>query len=138
MKILRIGATGTIGQKVRERLADNHEVIPVGHRDGVYRVHIADNGSIEKLFEQVGEVDAVISTTGAAAFSARAELTDEQFDLGWDNKLMGQINLLRVGQAKVRKGGVALLTSGILAQEPIPGVSGSETYLRRLSNILPR
>ena len=69
MKILLIGATGTIGKKVRERLAENHEVIAAGHSDGDFQVDIADKKSIGKLFDDVGEVDAVISTTGAAAFA---------------------------------------------------------------------
>ena len=76
---------------------------------------------MQNLFTQVGEVDAVISTTGVAAFAALSELTDQQFSLAWDNKLMGQINILRVGQSYIRKGGVVLLTSGMLADEPMPG-----------------
>jgi NAD(P)-dependent dehydrogenase (short-subunit alcohol dehydrogenase family) len=121
MKILLIGATGTIGQKVHERLQENHEVVPVGFKDGDYQVDIANKASIQNLFDQVGEVDAVISTTGLSAFASLDELTDEQFSLGWNNKLMGQINILRVGQSYVREGGVILLTSGMLANEPMPG-----------------
>jgi len=121
MKILLIGATGTIGQKVLARLGDIHEVIAAAHRDGEYQVDIADKASIQELFTRVGEVDAVISTTGAAAFAALSEQTDEQFSLAWDNKLMGQINLLRVGRPFIRNGGVILLTSGMLASEPMPG-----------------
>jgi NAD(P)-dependent dehydrogenase (short-subunit alcohol dehydrogenase family) len=34
---------------------------------------------------------------------------------------MGQNNLLRIGQPFMRMGGVVLLTSGMLANEPIPG-----------------
>ena len=34
---------------------------------------------------------------------------------------MGQINLLRIGGAFVRDGGVVLLTSGMLANQPTPG-----------------
>ena len=56
-----------------------------------------------------------------ADFAPLSELTDEQFNLGWNNKLMGQINLLRVGQSYINKGGVVLLTSGMLANDPIPG-----------------
>jgi NAD(P)-dependent dehydrogenase (short-subunit alcohol dehydrogenase family) len=121
MKILLIGATGTIGQKVQARLAETNEVIPVGHKDGDYQVDLGNKASIHRLFEKVGEVDAVISTTGMAAFAPLSELTDEQFALGWNNKLMGQINLLRIGQAFVNGGGVILLTSGMLANDPIPG-----------------
>jgi len=121
MKIILIGATGTIGLKVHELLQKDHDVVPVGFRDGEYQVDIADKESIRSLFNQVGEVDAVISTTGLAEFGSLDELTDEQFSLGWSNKLMGQINILRVGQAFIRKGGVILLTSGMLANEPMPG-----------------
>ncbi len=63
MKILLIGATGTIGTKVYERLSQKHEVIPVGYKDGDYQVDLADKASIQKLFDQVGNIDAVISTT---------------------------------------------------------------------------
>jgi len=121
MKVLLVGATGTIGQKVQERLANTHEVVTAGHRGGEYQVDIADKASIEALFAQVGEVDAIISTAGAAAFAPLRDLTDEQFSLAWTNKLMGQINLLRVGRAHIRPGGVVLLTSGMLAGEPMPG-----------------
>jgi len=63
----------------------------------------------------------VISTTGAAVFARLDERTDEQFSLGWDNKLMGQINILRVGQLCIRIGGVILLTSSMPAYQPMPG-----------------
>ena len=121
MKIILIGATGTIGKKVHERLQENHQVIPVGFNDGDYQVDISDKASIQRLFDQIGQADAVISTTGLSAFGALDELTDEQFSLGWNNKLMGQINILRIGQPYIRKGGVILLTSGMLANEPMPG-----------------
>lgn len=121
MKILLIGATGTIGAKVYERLSQKHKVISVGYKDGDYQVDLANKASIQKLFELVGNIDAVISTTGLAHFAALNELTDEQFSLGWNNKLMGQINILRVGQSFVRDGGLILLTSGMLANEPMPG-----------------
>jgi len=121
MKVLLVGATGTIGQKVHERLAKQHDVITAAHRGGDHQVDIADKASIQKLFTQVGEVDAVISTAGSAAFAPLSELSDEQFSLAWNNKLMGQINLLRVGRPHIRGGGVVLLTSGMLASEPMPG-----------------
>jgi len=121
MKILLIGATGTIGQKVQQRLSNGHEVVSVGYKDGEYQVDLGNKASIQQLFEQVGKVDAVVSTAGMAAFSPLNELTDEQFELGWNNKLMGQINLLRVGQVFINEGGVVLLTSGMLANDPIPG-----------------
>ncbi len=63
MKILLIGATGTIGQKVQARLAETHEVIPVGYKDGDYQVDLGSKSSIQSLFEQVGEIDGVLPAT---------------------------------------------------------------------------
>ena len=82
---------------------------------------IADKGSIKTLFEQVGTVDALISTTGLAEFGPLDQLSDAQFSVGWNNKLMGQINLVRIGKTYVKPNGVILLTSGMLANEPMPG-----------------
>jgi NAD(P)-dependent dehydrogenase (short-subunit alcohol dehydrogenase family) len=121
MKILLIGATGTIGKKVAERLADAHEVICVGTKGGDLQADLGSRESLQDLFEQVGPVDAVISTAGLAEFGALGELTDEQFATGWNNKLMGQINLVRIGRNHLRPGGVILLTSGMLAEQPMPG-----------------
>lgn len=121
MKIILIGATGTIGQKVRQRLQKQHEVISVGFDNGDYQVDIASKDSIQNFFQQIGDFDAVISTAGIAEFGSLNELTDEQFNVGWNNKLMGQINILRVGQQYINEGGVILLTSGVLADEPMPG-----------------
>ncbi|MCU7843249.1 MAG: short chain dehydrogenase [Candidatus Thiodiazotropha sp. (ex Monitilora ramsayi)] len=121
MKILLVGATGTIGREVQRRLSNEHDVTTVGHKDGDYQVDLDNKASIQRLFDEAGHVDAVISTAGMAAFGPLTELRDEQFELGWHNKLMGQINLLRVGQRFINDGGVVLLTSGMLANEPIPG-----------------
>jgi len=35
MKVLLIGATGTIGQKVQQRLAQTHDIITVGYKNVV-------------------------------------------------------------------------------------------------------
>lgn len=121
MKILLIGATGLIGKAVAERLSQKHEIIRVGYRDGDYKVDLGSKESIEKLFKNVGSVDAVVCTAGAAGFGAFDELDDAAYDLALANKLMGQVNLVRVGQAYVQDGGSFTLTSGILSREPMQG-----------------
>jgi uncharacterized protein YbjT (DUF2867 family) len=42
MKILVVGATGTIGKAVAERLAQSHDVIRVGYRNGEHKCHIPE------------------------------------------------------------------------------------------------
>ena len=68
MKILIIGASGTIGKAVTEKLKASHDVITANHNSGDYQVDLGNKDSIAALFEQVGPVDAVISTTGMAQF----------------------------------------------------------------------
>ena len=63
MKIILVGASGTIGRAVSEELSQRHEVIRVGRTRGDYQVDITSQESVEALFAQTGEVDAIVSTT---------------------------------------------------------------------------
>ncbi len=120
MRILLVGATGTIGKAVAAALGARHEVIGASRNAGE-RVDIEDPASIRALYQRVGRVDAVISAAGAAAWKPLAQLTDQDFAFSLGNKLMGQVNLLRYGLAAVADGGSVTLTSGVLAQQPMPG-----------------
>ena len=77
--------------------------------------------SIAGLFASVGKVDAVISTAGAAGFAPFEQLDDAAFDLALSNKLMGQVNLVRLGKDYITERGSITLTAGILSRHPIPG-----------------
>ncbi|MFT5067956.1 MAG: NAD(P)-dependent dehydrogenase (short-subunit alcohol dehydrogenase family) [Reinekea sp.] len=121
MKILVVGATGTIGKAVAERLAQSHDVIRVGYRNGEHKVDLGSKPSIQALFETVGPVDAVVSTAGVAGFAPFDTLNDAAFDLALSNKLMGQISLVWVGRNHITDGGSITLTAGILSHHPMPG-----------------
>ena len=118
-KIVVIGATGTLGQAVSAELKARHEIIEVGATRGQYHVDSTDPASIEKLFREIGKVDGVVTTTGKVHFGPLPEMTVEQFWVGLRDKLMGQINVVLVGQQYVNDGGSFTLTSGILTDEPI-------------------
>ena len=121
MKIIVIGATGTIGRAVVDLLAPGHEIVRVGHQRGDFKVDIASKASIRKLFEAVGNFDAVVSAAGQAKFGELDRLRDEDYMLGLEHKLMGQVNLVRVGQNYINNNGSFTLTSGVLSQNPMPG-----------------
>lgn len=123
MKILLIGASGTIGQAVAKALTNEHEVVAANYSGGDVNVDIGDKASIEAMFEKVGKVDAIVSTAGLASFAALNELTDADYQLALNNKLMGQINLMRLGQNYLNDNGSVTITSGVLAQEPMQGSS---------------
>jgi len=121
MKILLIGATGTIGKAVAARLAGEHEVVLAGFSGGDVQVDLCRTESIKAMFEKVGKIDAVISTAGLANFAPFHALSDDDFQLALNNKLMGQVNLVRLGREYVKQGGSITLTSGVLSRQPMPG-----------------
>lgn len=118
-KILLIGASGTIGQAVLANLGARHDVITVGRSSGMHRADFSQPGSVAQLFEAVGQVDAIVSTAGNLHFGPLSEMTAAQFNLGLQDKLLGQVQLALIGQKYLSDGGSITLTSGILAIEPI-------------------
>lgn len=121
MKILVVGATGTIGAAVALALGARHDVVRASHSRSAITVDLADAESIRRLYATVGQVDAVVSAAGRAAFRPLATLTDADYQLSLSNKLMGQVNLVRIGLDLVRDGGSFTLSSGILSRQPMPG-----------------
>ena len=145
MKIIVIGASGTIGQAVSEALSHRHDVIRVGRTHGDFQVDITSQSSVEALFENVGQVDAIGSATGNLFFGPLATMTDQDFNQGLQDKLLGQIRLALTGQHYLNDGGSITLVSGIVAQEPIAqGVNattvnaGLEGFVRAAACELPR
>ncbi|EKB27494.1 short chain dehydrogenase [Aeromonas dhakensis] len=119
MKIVIVGASGTIGSAVSDLLAKDHQVIRVGHSQGDARVDMRDPASIRGLFAKLGQLDALVVASGSAAFNALTEMTDEEWQLGIQSKLMGQINLTRAAIPHLNDKGSITLISGILSEEPI-------------------
>jgi NAD(P)-dependent dehydrogenase (short-subunit alcohol dehydrogenase family) len=120
VKIIVIGATGTIGKAVAELLATRHEVIRAS-RHGPVKADIEDAASLVKLFETVKDVDGVVCCAGTAVFKPLPQLTEADVQVGLRSKLMGQVNLVRTAMQHLRDGGSITLTSGVLAREPMPG-----------------
>src|SRR5437763_10775461 len=145
MRILVIGATGTIGKEVVAALSNGNEIIGVSHKSTPITVDMANIDSIRKMYESVGKVDAIISAAGNAAFKPLLELSDDDFLFSLQNKLMGQVNVVRYGWENVRDRGSFTLTSGVLAQKPTQGSgavslvnSALEGFGRAAANEAPR
>ncbi|AZQ85170.1 short chain dehydrogenase [Colwellia sp. Arc7-635] len=123
MKILLVGASGTIGQAVEKSLTTHHEIVTANYSGGDIQVDLGNVESIRQMFETAGSIDAIISTAGVANFASFTDLTETDYQMALNNKLMGQINLIRFGQSYINTGGSITLTSGILSREPMPGGS---------------
>lgn len=123
MKILIIGGTGTIGKEVVQLLDQEHEVIAVGNTKGEHTVDISNKDSIEKLFKNVGQVDAIFNISGQGEFGKFDDKNNTGYELSWNNKVMGQVNLVRIGLDYLKTGGSITLTSGSSAKNPNPGTA---------------
>ncbi|EKT4088852.1 short chain dehydrogenase [Stenotrophomonas maltophilia] len=119
MKILLVGASGTLGQAVARQLGQQHQILAAGRNSGELRVDLTDDGSVAELFSRIGPVDAVISTAGKLHFGPLKDMTPEQFNLGLQDKLLGQVRLALVAQHHLNAGGSIALTSGIVSAQPI-------------------
>lgn len=121
MRILLIGAHGTIGSAVAQLLSQKHEIVRASRKGKDLSVDMASEASIRDMFEKAGPFDALVCAAGQARFGLLAELTGGDYAFCLANKLMGQVNLVRIGQEFIADNGSFTLTSGILAQHPMPG-----------------
>lgn len=119
MKILIVGASGTIGQAVAHKLAKKHDIIRAGRNGTDVKVDITSVESIKSMYEQVGKVDAVINAAGGAHFAPTSVLTPELNEIAIESKLKGQINLVLLGLNYVNDGGSFTLTTGIMMDDPV-------------------
>ncbi|UVL85243.1 short chain dehydrogenase [Pseudomonas sp. B21-028] len=145
MKILLIGANGTIGSAIANELAPRHEIIRIGRNSGELHVDISDSASIRALFERTGRFDALICAAGSVTFAPLGDMTEESFTLGLKDKLMGQVNLLLIGREFANDGASFTFTSGVLSHDPIKSgasaalVNGAlDSFVRAAAIELPR
>jgi NAD(P)-dependent dehydrogenase (short-subunit alcohol dehydrogenase family) len=144
-KVAVFGATGTIGKAIVAALLPKHEVVQISYKQAPYKVDYADADSIRRVLKSVGRVHAIVSAAGAARFAPLAKLTDDDFLFSLTNKLMGQVNLVRIGLEHVEDAGSITLTSGILSRKPMVGSAaislvnaGLEGFVRAAQLEAPR
>lgn len=143
--VILIGALGKMGQAALTGLG-NHKVITAGRSGNVdYIVDITSEQSIKDLYEKAGHFDAVVNTVGFCEYANFTEMTEAQWITTIMSKMMGQINLVRIGQEYIAEGGSFTLIGGILNVKPIPfaiadaTTSGAiDTFVKCVSLELPK
>lgn len=119
MRILIIGGHGTVGKKVTEYFRLRNEVFIAGRNNGDVQMDISNVDSIEAAFKRMGKLDAIICIAGEAKWGAFSELSEEDFYIGIKSKLMGQVNVVRIGKEFLNPNGSITLSTGILADHPV-------------------
>ena len=145
MRILIVGATGTIGRAIVSALSTGNEIISASLQRAALKVDVANPASIQQMYGSLGKLDAVVCAAGQAKFAPLDQLSDADFRFCLDNKLMGQVNIVRSGFEHMGDGGSFTLTTGILAQAPMPGSAaislvnaGLEGFVRAAALEAPR
>lgn len=119
MKIVIVGASGTMGQYLANVLEkENHEVIRASRSSEEIQVDTTSTKSIEEMFARIGTFDALISTAGETFVGPWKNLNDQTFKKGIEGKMMGQINLVLIGQHYINPKGSFTLITGALTHEP--------------------
>jgi NAD(P)-dependent dehydrogenase (short-subunit alcohol dehydrogenase family) len=118
MRIIIVGASGTMGKHLTSAFEKEHEIIKTGSKSGDIQVDITSISSIESMYKQAGAFDALISTAGPTYVGPWKNLTDKEFRKGVEGKMMGQINLVLIGQHYINPKGSFTLISGALTYEP--------------------
>ncbi len=76
MRIVVIGATGTVGRAVTEALTVNGHEVVAASRSGAVRVDLVDPASIAAMFTAVSTVDAVVSCAASTALARQVGHAD--------------------------------------------------------------
>jgi NAD(P)-dependent dehydrogenase (short-subunit alcohol dehydrogenase family) len=116
VKIIVVGATGTIGRAIVDEFSPRHELVEVGNQKGDVNVDITSTSSITQMYETIGAFDALVSATGKGYFGDFASLTEVEMAIGIQSKLMGQINLVLIGRNYIRDHGSFPLPVAFLAK----------------------
>ena len=119
MRILLVGASGTVGKAIAAALGPRHELVSAGRSSGDLRVDLTDEASVRAMYAKAGKLDAVVAATGHTHFGPLTEMTPAHFRSGLLDKVMGQVSLVLLGIPHVNDGGSFTLTSGILSRDQI-------------------
>jgi NAD(P)-dependent dehydrogenase (short-subunit alcohol dehydrogenase family) len=144
MKVLLIGASGTIGSAVANALSTRGHTVLTAGRSAQRHVDMALPETIDALLTTHPDVDAVVCCAASGQLTRIDSGTDEDFFRGLDDKLRGQVLLVRRSVERLRDGASVTLTAGVF-EEPTPGGAlgalvnaGLSAFTAAVASELPR
>jgi NAD(P)-dependent dehydrogenase (short-subunit alcohol dehydrogenase family) len=124
VRIIVVGGAGTIGKAAVKALSDRHDIAVAGRRSGTVHVDIRSPDSVRAMYDQVGSFDALVCAAGEAHLGPFDSMSEAEFALGIESKLLGQIRLVLLGRPLISDGGSFTLVSGYLLDDPVPVGAG--------------
>lgn len=123
MRIILVGASGTLGKAVHEALKSRHEIVTASRSGADVKVDITDPSSIQSMYDECGPVDAVACAAGTVALEPLASIQRSVIEAGVQHKMLGQLELVRLGQKVLAPNGSFTLITSVLSDDPVPGSS---------------
>jgi NAD(P)-dependent dehydrogenase (short-subunit alcohol dehydrogenase family) len=116
MKIIVVGASGTVGKNIVAALGNEHQLIKASRSSKEHPLDMTSPESIKKFFQQIGKFDALVVAAGDLGFAPLGQLSHDHWEKSFRSKLMGQVNLVTIGKDFINDGGSFTLTSGVLTE----------------------
>lgn len=126
MKVLLVGATGDIGKAIKQELSKDTEIITASYSQSNINVDLASTESIQRMYQSIGKIDAVICAAARGViFAPLAEMDLTKYISSLQCKLLGQIDLVIQGLSYLNDRGSFTLTTGLLNVDPIANGSAA-------------
>ncbi|MEX5270804.1 SDR family NAD(P)-dependent oxidoreductase [Kocuria sabuli] len=140
-RILVVGATGVLGQRLCERLGEHTtEIVVTGRsaadaerlrdRLGLRAAHALDlvdhdqaAAVVRTAAEELGGFDAVLVATGVAAFGPAAEEDEAVVEELFEVNALGPMAVLRAALPHLADGGAVAVLTGVVAELPVAGMA---------------
>src|SRR6185437_7301943 len=113
-----------VGEALRKR---GHELVTVGRTSGDVQADTTDPAGIAHVFDEAGDVDAVVSAAGSVPYKRITDMTPDDYLSAYHGKVASQVELVRQGTSRIAARGSFTLITGVLSREPI--VTGSAAAL---------
>lgn len=140
-RILVVGATGVLGERLCERLSEHTtEIVVTGrsapaaeqlrHRLGLRAAHgldLVDHARaatvVRLAAEELGGLDAVLVATGVAAFGPAGDEDEAVVEELFEVNALGPMAVVRAALPHLSDGGAVAVLTGVVAELPLAGMA---------------
>lgn len=141
-KILVVGATGVLGQRLCERLSERSTDIVVTGRSasaaedlrrrlGLRAAHALDlvdhdeaAAVVRRAAEELDGFDVVVIATGVAAFGPAVDEDEAVVEELFEVNALGPMAVIRAALPHLADGGAVAVLTGVVAELPLAGMAG--------------